>query len=146
MELCSPNKTKQGKDTPYHSYPKHPTPPSDDMKSMSGNSWPLSDHSKNGDTTSKDLNLRSKSSQTTGTFYTSKTPQKLNEQQARWSLVLSEYNYKLKNMPGNRMIQSSALSRWPDHIPENDENDQPTTLLKEDLFIDIMLNISYLIS
>jgi len=39
-----------------------------------------------------------------------RTTQKLNRQQARWSLFLSEFNLKLIHTPGSRMIQSDALS------------------------------------
>ena len=36
------------------------------------------------------------------------------------------------------MIQSDALSQRPDHFPEKDENDVPTTLLEEKLFINLI--------
>ena len=42
------------------------------------------------------------------TFF--KLAQKLNRQQARWALYLSEFDIKLVHMPGSKMIQSDALS------------------------------------
>ena len=39
------------------------------------------------------------------------TAQKLNDRQARWSLYLSEFDIKLIDLPGMKMIQSDALSR-----------------------------------
>jgi hypothetical protein len=49
-------------------------------------------------------------------------PQRSNDRQARWSLILSEYNINLVHTPGNKMIQSDALSRRLDLIPEEDLN------------------------
>jgi hypothetical protein len=65
-------------------------------------------------------------------------PQRLNDRQARWSLVLSEYGINLIHTPGSKMIQSDALSRRPDLVPENDENDEPTVLLPEGMFINLI--------
>ena len=43
------------------------------------------------------------------TYY--REARKLNRQQARWSLYLSEFDVKLVHTPGHKMIQSDALSR-----------------------------------
>jgi len=43
------------------------------------------------------------------TFF--RSAQKLNHRQARWSLFLSEYDIKLKHLPGTKMFLSDALSR-----------------------------------
>src|SRR6267378_3342531 len=43
--------------------------------------------------------------------------QKLNRRQARWSLFLSEFDIELLHTPGNKMIQSDALSQQPDLVP-----------------------------
>ena len=51
------------------------------------------------------------------------TAQKLNHRQARWSLFLSEFDLKLLHTPGGQMIQSDALSRRPDHIIMDTDND-----------------------
>ena len=40
-----------------------------------------------------------------------RTAQKLNRRQARWSLLLSEFDIKLIHLPGNKMILSDTLSR-----------------------------------
>jgi hypothetical protein len=50
--------------------------------------------------------------------------QKLNRRQARWSLLLSEYNIKLVHLPGSKMILSDALSRRPDMIPDKDHDNE----------------------
>ena len=42
----------------------------------------------------------------------------LNWWQARWSLLLTEYNLKLMHVPGTKMIQSDALSQQPDLCPK----------------------------
>ena len=36
--------------------------------------------------------------------------QKLTNQQARWSLFLSEFDIELQHLPGHKMILSDALS------------------------------------
>jgi hypothetical protein len=40
--------------------------------------------------------------------------QKLNRRQARWNLILSEYNFTLHHKPGHQMLKADALSRRPD--------------------------------
>jgi hypothetical protein len=67
------------------------------------------------------------------TFF--RSAQKLNRRQARWSLILSDYNLKLIHVPGKQMIQSDALSRRPDLCPEEDTDNIDKTLLPEQLFI-----------
>jgi RNase H-like domain found in reverse transcriptase len=64
-----------------------------------------------------------------------RTTQKLNRRQARWSLFLSKFNLQLVHIPGSQMIQSDALSRREDHIPENDTDNEDTTLLPDQLFV-----------
>src|SRR5277367_3254578 len=64
-----------------------------------------------------------------------RTTQKLNRQQARWSLFLFDYNLQLVHMPGTQMVQSDALSRHPDHCPDEDTDNGDRTLLTENLFI-----------
>ena len=56
-------------------------------------------------------------------------PQQLNWWQARWSLLLTEYDLKLVHVPGTKMIQSDALSRWPDLCLENNQDNIDKTLL-----------------
>ena len=66
-----------------------------------------------------------------------RTPQKLNRRQARWSLILSQYDMQLLHIPGNKMTQADALSRRDDHIPEKDTDNEDITLLSDDIFIRI---------
>jgi len=66
-----------------------------------------------------------------------RTAQKLNRRQAQWSLYLSEFNLKLLHTPGSKMIQSDALSRCPDHIVDDNDNDD-IILLPDSLFIRIV--------
>jgi RNase H-like domain found in reverse transcriptase len=63
--------------------------------------------------------------------------QKLSDRQARWSLFLSEFDIKLQHLPGNKMILSDALSRRPDHCPEEDETKEEI-LLPDDLFLNLL--------
>jgi hypothetical protein len=64
-----------------------------------------------------------------------RSAQKLNRRQARWSLILSEYDIKLIHQPGTKMIQSDALSRRPDHIPEGDDDNEDIIMLPDALFV-----------
>jgi len=63
--------------------------------------------------------------------------QKLNRRQARWSLLLSEFDIKLIHIPGERMILSNALSRRPDFIPDKDTDNEDMVLLPDKLFAQI---------
>ena len=63
--------------------------------------------------------------------------QKLSDWQACWSLFLSEFDIKLQHLPGHKMILSDALSRWPDHCPEENENNK-TILLPNSLFLNLL--------
>ena len=64
--------------------------------------------------------------------------QKLNQRQARWALYLSEFDIKLIHVPGIKMIQSDALSRRPDYVPEEDHDNENRILLPENLFVNLM--------
>jgi Integrase zinc binding domain len=63
--------------------------------------------------------------------------QKLSDRQARWSLFLSEFDIKSQHLPGNKMILSDALSRRPDHCPEEDKTKEEI-LLPDDLFLNLL--------
>ena len=67
-----------------------------------------------------------------------KHTQKLNCRQARWSLYLSRFNLQLIHVPGSRMLQSNALSRWPDHVPKNDDDNENIVILPDNLFINLI--------
>ena len=60
--------------------------------------------------------------------------QKLNRRQARWSLLLSEYDIILIHLPGDKMILSDTLSRRPDFIPDKDTDNEDIVLLPDRLF------------
>jgi hypothetical protein len=58
--------------------------------------------------------------------------QKLNPQQARWSLYLSRFDFALFHQPGRLMGRPDALSRCPDHDAGSENSD--VTLLRPELF------------
>ena len=63
---------------------------------------------------------------------------KLNRRQARWSLYLSEFDVKLVHTSGSKMIQSDALSRRPDPVPEEDTDNEDITMLPKELFVNLI--------
>ena len=69
------------------------------------------------------------------------TAQKLNRRQARWSLLLSEFDIKLIHLPGDKMILSDTLSRRPDFVPEKDTDNENMILLPDKLFESTSLSI-----
>lgn len=70
------------------------------------------------------------------TFF--RSAQKLNRRQARWSLLLSEYDIQLIHIPGSKMILSDALSRRPDLCPDEDHDNEDITMLPETLFVNFI--------
>src|SRR6266702_6055793 len=64
--------------------------------------------------------------------------QKLNRRQARWSLFLSDFDIQLVHTPGHKMIQSDALSRRPDFVPDEDHDNEDMTLLPDQLFVNLI--------
>jgi hypothetical protein len=64
--------------------------------------------------------------------------QKLNDQQARWSLYLSGFDLKLIHLPGTKMVQSNALSRWPDYGTNNWIEEEDKVVLPDNLFINLL--------
>jgi len=64
--------------------------------------------------------------------------QKLNRRQAQWALYLTRFNTKLMHIPGSKMVQSDALSRRPDHVPEEDTDNEDLVLLPDELFINLI--------
>ena len=60
--------------------------------------------------------------------------QKLNHQQARWSVFLSDFDLKLIHVPGSKMIQSDSLSRRSNYVLEDNDNED-IILLPDDIFI-----------
>ena len=64
--------------------------------------------------------------------------QKLNDRQARWSLYLSKFNIQLIHLLGTKMIQSDALSWWPDHGINESTRKEEQILLADELFINLL--------
>jgi len=67
-----------------------------------------------------------------------RTAQKLNCQQAWWSLLLSQFDLKLVHIPESQMVQSNVPSWWPDLAPEGDNDNANLTLLPNTLFIKVI--------
>uniref|UniRef100_A0A0W0F8R8 Reverse transcriptase domain-containing protein n=1 Tax=Moniliophthora roreri TaxID=221103 RepID=A0A0W0F8R8_MONRR len=63
------------------------------------------------------------------------TAQKLNRQQARWSLFLSEFNLGLVHVPRKLITQADALSRWSNEQDDIDNNNEDIVVLLDQLFI-----------
>jgi hypothetical protein len=63
---------------------------------------------------------------------------KLNRRQAQWSLYLLEFNVKLIHTPGNKMVQSDALSRRPDLCPDEDTDNEDIVMLPDDMFVNLI--------
>lgn len=59
------------------------------------------------------------------------TSQKLNRRQARWSLELAEFDFKLVHKPGTSMVIADALSRRPDYDTGTSDNVDVTLLRPE---------------
>ena len=53
-------------------------------------------------------------------------------------LYLSEYDVKLVHTPGNKMVQSDALSQRPDLCPEEDNYNQDIVMLPDDMFLNLI--------
>ena len=70
------------------------------------------------------------------TYY--REARKLNRRQACWSLYFSKFDVKLVHTTGHKMILSDALSRQPDFVPEEDDNNDNLTMLPDDLFINLI--------
>jgi len=63
-----------------------------------------------------------------------RTTQKLNRQQACWSLFLSEFDLKLVHTLRSKIIQSDTLFWRPDHITDEIDNDD-IIVLSDNIFI-----------
>ena len=63
---------------------------------------------------------------------------KLNRRQVRWSLYLSKFDIKLIHVPGTKVVQSDALSRRLDFIPEEDTDNEDVTMLPDVLSINLI--------
>ena len=63
-----------------------------------------------------------------------KEPQKINRRIAREVVELSEYNIKLKNIPGRENGRADMLSRRPDY-DQGEKDNQDVVVLPEEMFI-----------
>jgi hypothetical protein len=61
--------------------------------------------------------------------------QKLNCQQAQWSLLLLLHDMKLVHIPGSQMVQSDTLSQRADLHPDKDNDNKDMTLLSDTFFV-----------
>jgi len=57
------------------------------------------------------------------------TSQKLNQQQARWALYLSRFNFTLKHVPGKSMGKADGLSRRPNWQEGVERDNEDRTLI-----------------
>ena len=64
-----------------------------------------------------------------------KEPCKLNRRQARWMLDISNYDLRLIHVPGRELVGPDALSRRPDLIPKENNDNKQITLLPKSLFV-----------
>jgi len=53
-------------------------------------------------------------------------------------MYITRFNTKLMHIPGSKMVQSDALSRWPDHVPEEDTDNEDLVLFPDKLFINLV--------
>jgi len=63
------------------------------------------------------------------------TAKKLNRRQARWSLYLARFDFKLTHHPERSMGKPDVLSRRPDHGKETSDNEDVVLLRPELLAI-----------
>ena len=68
------------------------------------------------------------------TYY--RSAQQLSRRAARWSLLLTQFDLKLKHVAGTKMVQSDTLSRLQ-HLNLEDNDNEAITLLPEHLFISV---------
>jgi len=61
------------------------------------------------------------------------TAKKLNHRQARWSLYLAHFDFRLIHCPGCSMGKPDALSQRPDHSKKASDNED-VVLLRPELF------------
>ena len=61
--------------------------------------------------------------------------QKLSARQARWQLLLSQYNLEITHKPERALIQADTLSRRPDHFPSGAEDKNQVVLLPNEMFV-----------
>jgi len=65
-------------------------------------------------------------------------PQNLNCWQAWWAMYITWFNTKLMHVPGSKMVQSDTLSRWPDHVPDEDTDNEDLVLFPDKLSVNLI--------
>lgn len=60
---------------------------------------------------------------------------RLTPRQARWHLLLSQFELHITHVPGPQMIQSDLLSRRADHVKNGEDLNEISTVLPDHLFI-----------
>jgi len=48
------------------------------------------------------------------------------------------FDVKLTHTAGSKMILSDTLSRWPDHCPDEDHDNEDMTMLPDELFVNLL--------
>ncbi|ESK83040.1 reverse transcriptase-rnase h-integrase [Moniliophthora roreri MCA 2997] len=66
------------------------------------------------------------------------TAQKLNRRQARLSLYLTQFDLRLVHVPGTKMVQSDALSRRPDLVDKEENDNEDIVMLPDKLFVNVI--------
>ena len=67
-----------------------------------------------------------------------KQPQALNRHQARWLIDLADFDLKMIHVPGKLLARPDALSRQPDLLPADDDDNAGVTLLPPSLFVNVI--------
>lgn len=70
-----------------------------------------------------------------------RTAQDLSRRQARWSLFLSRFDFRLTHRPGKANTQADALSRLPQHRVSDAEDNQQQVVLPPERFAKLAANI-----
>ena len=60
----------------------------------------------------------------------------------RWSLFLSEFNFKILYRSGSSNDKPDALSRCPDYVNSANDSDIPFTVLRPENFCALVCSIS----
>ena len=70
------------------------------------------------------------------TFF--RSPQSLNQRQARWLLDITDFDLKLIHVPSWHLTAPDALLRWPNHLPPSFIDNEGVTLLPPSLFVHVI--------
>jgi RNase H-like domain found in reverse transcriptase/Reverse transcriptase (RNA-dependent DNA polymerase) len=62
-------------------------------------------------------------------------PQNITRRQARWLGFLANFDFVIEHVAGTKIPAADALSRRPDHTPENDDDNENVIVLPDELFV-----------